>query len=293
MTLVGPNGAGKTTLIETLAGRRPLTDGKLRRGHNVELGFLSQHAEEIGGEGTVLEAAAARNRPDPEQGARAAGTVPVLGRGRGEGGGRALGRGAAAALAGDPGRLRRERPDPRRAHQPPGPREPRGAGGRAARHSTARCCSCPTTGRCSMPSERARSRSRRGGCARIDGGWADYVRVREERRAAGGAAKRAAPGRGNGRRRAGQAAQARGLEEHEAAHRGARACGRRGGDRRSPASRTSSPTPTAGRRPSARPNRPSATWRPSARSSSSTRSFRPSTPDRSRYARGASGLPSG
>ena len=57
MTLVGPNGAGKTTLIETLAGRLPLGDGKLRRGHNVELGFLSQHAEEIGGEGTVLEAA--------------------------------------------------------------------------------------------------------------------------------------------------------------------------------------------------------------------------------------------
>ena len=56
MSLVGPNGAGKTTLIETLAGRRPLTDGKLRRGHNAELGFLSQHAEEIGGEGTALEA---------------------------------------------------------------------------------------------------------------------------------------------------------------------------------------------------------------------------------------------
>jgi ATP-binding cassette subfamily F protein 3 len=56
VTLVGPNGAGKTTLIETLAGRLPLVDGKLRRGHNVELGFLSQHAEEIGAEGTVLEA---------------------------------------------------------------------------------------------------------------------------------------------------------------------------------------------------------------------------------------------
>jgi ATP-binding cassette, subfamily F, member 3 len=57
VTLVGPNGAGKTTLIETLAGRIPLGEGKLRRGHNVELGFLSQHAQEIGGEGTVLEAA--------------------------------------------------------------------------------------------------------------------------------------------------------------------------------------------------------------------------------------------
>jgi ATP-binding cassette subfamily F protein 3 len=57
VTLVGPNGAGKTTLIETLAGRRPLENGKLRTGHNVELGYLSQHAEELGDQGNVLEAA--------------------------------------------------------------------------------------------------------------------------------------------------------------------------------------------------------------------------------------------
>jgi ATP-binding cassette, subfamily F, member 3 len=57
VTLVGPNGAGKTTLIETLAGARELEQGKLRRGHNVEIGYLSQHAEELGDDGTVLEAA--------------------------------------------------------------------------------------------------------------------------------------------------------------------------------------------------------------------------------------------
>jgi ATP-binding cassette subfamily F protein 3 len=57
VTLVGPNGAGKTTLIETLAGRRPLEQGKLRTGHNVELGYLTQHAEELGNQGTVLEVA--------------------------------------------------------------------------------------------------------------------------------------------------------------------------------------------------------------------------------------------
>jgi ATP-binding cassette, subfamily F, member 3 len=57
VTLVGPNGAGKTTLIETLAGDRELVRGKLRRGHNVKLGYLSQHAEELGSSGTVLEAA--------------------------------------------------------------------------------------------------------------------------------------------------------------------------------------------------------------------------------------------
>ncbi len=58
ITLVGPNGTGKTTLIETLAGRRELAAGKLRRGHNVQLGYLSQHAEELnaGGSRTVLEA---------------------------------------------------------------------------------------------------------------------------------------------------------------------------------------------------------------------------------------------
>ena len=57
VSLVGPNGAGKTTLIETLAGMRELDRGKLRRGHNVEIGLLSQHAEELGTQGSVLESA--------------------------------------------------------------------------------------------------------------------------------------------------------------------------------------------------------------------------------------------
>jgi ATP-binding cassette subfamily F protein 3 len=61
VSLVGANGAGKTTLIETLAGRRELSAGKLSRGHNVKIGYLSQHADELGAGGsreqTVLEAA--------------------------------------------------------------------------------------------------------------------------------------------------------------------------------------------------------------------------------------------
>ncbi len=69
VSLVGPNGAGKTTVIETLAGMRPIKErpqdggpvvtGKLRTGHNVTLGYLSQHAEELspGTARTVLEAA--------------------------------------------------------------------------------------------------------------------------------------------------------------------------------------------------------------------------------------------
>ncbi len=69
VSLVGPNGSGKTTLMETLAGRRelgepsvdggPVVSGKLRTGHNVKLGYLSQHAEKLSGGNarTVLEAA--------------------------------------------------------------------------------------------------------------------------------------------------------------------------------------------------------------------------------------------
>jgi ATP-binding cassette subfamily F protein 3 len=68
ISLVGPNGAGKTTLIETLAGQRALADdgptaggpvvaGKLRSGHNVKVGFLSQQDDlPAGNARTALEA---------------------------------------------------------------------------------------------------------------------------------------------------------------------------------------------------------------------------------------------
>jgi ATP-binding cassette, subfamily F, member 3 len=77
VALVGPNGAGKTTLIETLAGRRELEAGKLLTGHNVKLGYLSQHADELGTEGgasvaagparTVLEATQRGTRLTPNK----------------------------------------------------------------------------------------------------------------------------------------------------------------------------------------------------------------------------------
>jgi ATP-binding cassette, subfamily F, member 3 len=56
VSFVGPNGSGKTTVIEALAGRRELDAGRLRTGHNVVFGYLTQHAEELGSSGTVLEA---------------------------------------------------------------------------------------------------------------------------------------------------------------------------------------------------------------------------------------------
>ncbi len=57
VVLVGANGSGKTTMIETLAGEKQPASGVVRTGHNVNLGFLSQHADTAAGEGTVLDAA--------------------------------------------------------------------------------------------------------------------------------------------------------------------------------------------------------------------------------------------
>jgi ATP-binding cassette, subfamily F, member 3 len=57
VVLVGANGSGKTTMIETLAGQKQPAAGVVRTGHNVNLGYLSQHADTAAGEGTVLDAA--------------------------------------------------------------------------------------------------------------------------------------------------------------------------------------------------------------------------------------------
>ena len=183
VSLVGANGTGKTTLIETLAGQRELPAGKLLTGHNVKVGYLSQHAEELnaGTARTVLEAAQRASRADPGQGARPARAVPVLRRGRREAAGRPLRRRAPAAVAGRARPLRGQRAHPGRADQPPGPREPRGAGRRRCGSSRARCCSSPTTGRCWTPSGRAPSPWRTRSCTATSAGWPEYLRVREER----------------------------------------------------------------------------------------------------------------
>ncbi len=61
VSLVGPNGSGKTTLLQTLLGLRDPAAGRLSVGHNVTLGHLTQHAEELGAGGppgqTALAAA--------------------------------------------------------------------------------------------------------------------------------------------------------------------------------------------------------------------------------------------
>ncbi len=67
VSLVGANGTGKTTLIETLAGQRELKAGKLLTGHNVKLGYLSQHSDELnaGNARTVVEATQHATRLTP------------------------------------------------------------------------------------------------------------------------------------------------------------------------------------------------------------------------------------
>ena len=67
VALVGSNGSGKTTLIETLAGHRPLAGGKLRKGHNVQVGYLSQHSEHFDETGSVLDAAQRATRLTPNK----------------------------------------------------------------------------------------------------------------------------------------------------------------------------------------------------------------------------------
>jgi ATP-binding cassette subfamily F protein 3 len=69
VSLVGANGTGKTTLIEALAGHRELDGGRLRGGHNVKLGYLSQHGEELewGGARTVVEACQKHTGLTPNQ----------------------------------------------------------------------------------------------------------------------------------------------------------------------------------------------------------------------------------
>ena len=206
VTLVGPNGAGKTTLIETLAGRLPLGDGKLRRGHNVELGFLSQHAEEIGGEGTVLEAAQRGTGLTPNKarallgrflfsGAEAEKEVSVLS------GGELRRLSLAILVASGANVLILDEPT---NHLDLESREAledalRAFDGALLLVSHDRAL-LDAVGARTIAIEEGRLHS-------YPGGWADYLRVRDERRAAAGSRTRAGPGRRNGRRRAGQAAR--------------------------------------------------------------------------------------
>ncbi len=57
VALVGPNGSGKTTLLETILGRREAAAGTIRIGHGVEPAYFSQHEVELDERGSVLQCA--------------------------------------------------------------------------------------------------------------------------------------------------------------------------------------------------------------------------------------------
>jgi ATP-binding cassette subfamily F protein 3 len=70
VALVGPNGAGKTTLLETLLGRRTAGAGAFRLGYGVEPAYFSQHEVELDERGSVLDCAqraTGLKRPDAQK----------------------------------------------------------------------------------------------------------------------------------------------------------------------------------------------------------------------------------
>ena len=69
VALVGPNGSGKTTLIETILGRREVDKGSVRLGHGVVPAYFSQHEAELDERGSVLDCVQAMTglrRPDAQ-----------------------------------------------------------------------------------------------------------------------------------------------------------------------------------------------------------------------------------
>jgi ATP-binding cassette, subfamily F, member 3 len=67
VALVGPNGSGKTTLIETVLDKREPRGGRVRLGHSVAVGYFSQQEVELDERHTVLESTQrATNLPRPQ-----------------------------------------------------------------------------------------------------------------------------------------------------------------------------------------------------------------------------------
>ncbi|MGB2952428.1 MAG: ABC-F family ATP-binding cassette domain-containing protein [Gaiellaceae bacterium] len=70
VAMIGPNGSGKTTLLETILGRREPGAGGLRLGHGVVPAYFSQHELELDERGSVLDCAqrgTGLRRPDAQK----------------------------------------------------------------------------------------------------------------------------------------------------------------------------------------------------------------------------------
>jgi ATP-binding cassette, subfamily F, member 3 len=68
--LVGPNGSGKTTLLETMLEKRELHSGSVRLGHGVVPAYFSQQEAELDTRGSVLQCvqrATGLQRPDAQK----------------------------------------------------------------------------------------------------------------------------------------------------------------------------------------------------------------------------------
>ena len=269
VSLIGPNGTGKTTLIKR-PGRPARAAGRqaaARPQRQARAALPARRGARRARRPHGARGGPARDRPQAERGALAAGPLPVQRRGGREAARRAVGRRAAPALAGHPRPLRRQRARARRAHQPPRPREPRGARGGAP--------GLPRLAAADLPRPRA---ARRGGKPHggvedgtlhsYVGGWPEYLRVREERKELERTAKRSKPPREpapearRGRRRTSSAAPA----SWRRRSRPPRPSCRR--------SRPSSPTRRPGTTRAARRSRRAATTRPSRPCRRSTRSGR-------------------
>ena len=154
VALLGANGSGKTTLLDAdrSAGSRS-TRASARLGPGVVVGELDQARAAFAGADAAPRPLRGRERAAAERGAVAAREVRARRRARRPAPADSLSPGertrASLALLSARGR---ELPRARRADEPPRPPRDRAARAGARRTSRARCCSSPTTARCSTRS---------------------------------------------------------------------------------------------------------------------------------------------
>ena len=157
VVVLGFNGAGKTTLLKLLGGREKPDTGAVEPGHGLKIGYYAQEHETLDPDRTGLgehpQRRSGRRRPGTAEPAR---HLPVHRGAAGAACRNAVRRGEDPAGPCRSGLVCRQRPVTRRAHQQPGPGQPRAGAGRPpplcrsrrAGHprSRRRCGAAPGTG---------------------------------------------------------------------------------------------------------------------------------------------------